>query len=298
MGSLVLAGATSGSTTITPTDAVTATLTLPSTTGTLLTSSGAISNLAGGSNGTIPYQSASGTTQMLAVGTSGQVLQTNGVGAPTWATASAGGFSAMTVITSSGTFTIPSGKTTIKVTVVGGGGGGAGCSTTTVTAGTAGGFSRIASGTQTISSISGNGGGGAPDDTNPTVGGTGGTSTGGDLNFSGSSGGVGPLSGQVAMPSGFGGASFFGGGASGTMGTGANSPGLTGLSYGGGGSGANRYGNQIIGGGGGGGGTAIKYLTSLTAGNTLTITIGSGGAGGANTYVGGTGASGVVVIEY
>lgn len=48
-------------------------------------------NLAGGSNGTIPYQSASGTTQMLAVGTSGQVLQTNGAGAPSWVTLSAAG---------------------------------------------------------------------------------------------------------------------------------------------------------------------------------------------------------------
>jgi hypothetical protein len=87
MGNLVLAGASSGSTTITPTDGATATLTLPSTTGTLLTSTGTITtatNLAGGSNGTIPYQSASGTTQMLASGTSGYVLQSNGVGAPSW----------------------------------------------------------------------------------------------------------------------------------------------------------------------------------------------------------------------
>ena len=45
---------------------------------------GTSTNLAGGSNGTIPYQSASGTTQMLAAGTSGQILQTNGVAAPTW----------------------------------------------------------------------------------------------------------------------------------------------------------------------------------------------------------------------
>ena len=37
MGNLVLAGSTSGSTTLTPTDAVTATLTLPSSTGTILT---------------------------------------------------------------------------------------------------------------------------------------------------------------------------------------------------------------------------------------------------------------------
>jgi hypothetical protein len=43
-------------------------------------------NLAGGANGTIPYQSASGTTQMLAVGTSGQFLQSQGSAAPAWVT--------------------------------------------------------------------------------------------------------------------------------------------------------------------------------------------------------------------
>tara|TARA_R110000868_G_scaffold139451_6_gene354291 strand:+ start:467 stop:958 length:492 start_codon:yes stop_codon:yes gene_type:complete len=52
---------------------------------------GSATNLAGGSNGTIPYQSASGTTQMLAVGTNGQVLTSAGVGAPTWATPAATG---------------------------------------------------------------------------------------------------------------------------------------------------------------------------------------------------------------
>ena len=56
------------------------------TTGSAATATTA-TNLAGGSNGTIPYQSASGTTQMLAVGTAGQVLQTNGAGAPSWAPA-------------------------------------------------------------------------------------------------------------------------------------------------------------------------------------------------------------------
>jgi hypothetical protein len=70
-------------------------------------------NLAGGSNGTIPYQSASGTTQMLAVGTSGQVLQTNGAGAPSWVTVSAGYTLVTPIDTTSGTaitFTgIPSG---------------------------------------------------------------------------------------------------------------------------------------------------------------------------------------------
>jgi hypothetical protein len=60
-------------------------------------------NLAGGSNGTIPYQSASGTTQMLAVGTSGQLLQTNGAGAPTWVTPTppASGLTLITTLTAS-----------------------------------------------------------------------------------------------------------------------------------------------------------------------------------------------------
>jgi hypothetical protein len=52
-------------------------------------------NLAGGSNGTIPYQSAAGTTQMLAVGSSGQLLQSNGASAPSWVAAPS---SAMTKI--------------------------------------------------------------------------------------------------------------------------------------------------------------------------------------------------------
>ena len=63
-------------------------------------------NLAGGSNGTIPYQSASGTTQMLAVGTSGQLLQTNGAGAPSWVTASAGALTLLSTVTASASATV------------------------------------------------------------------------------------------------------------------------------------------------------------------------------------------------
>lgn len=47
-------------------------------------------NIAGGSAGTIPYQTAPDTTAMLAVGTAGQVLQTNGAGAPSWVTPAGG----------------------------------------------------------------------------------------------------------------------------------------------------------------------------------------------------------------
>ncbi len=41
-------------------------------------------NLAGGSAGTIPYQSAAGTTAQLAAGTSGYILKSNGAAAPSW----------------------------------------------------------------------------------------------------------------------------------------------------------------------------------------------------------------------
>ena len=63
-------------------------------------------NIAGGSNGTIPYQSASGTTQMLAVGSSGQLLQTNGAGAPSWVTASSGALTLLSTVTASTSSTV------------------------------------------------------------------------------------------------------------------------------------------------------------------------------------------------
>ena len=57
---------------------ITATLSGNATTATTAT------NIAGGAAGTIPYNSAAGTTAQLAAGTSGQVLRSNGAGAPTW----------------------------------------------------------------------------------------------------------------------------------------------------------------------------------------------------------------------
>jgi len=67
---------------------------------------GTATNLAGGSNGTIPYQSAAGTTQMLAVGTAGQVLQTNGAGAPTWVTPGGGSWIYLSTVTASNSATV------------------------------------------------------------------------------------------------------------------------------------------------------------------------------------------------
>jgi len=50
------------------------------------TSATTATNLAGGIASQIPYQSAAGATAFIANGTSGQFLQSNGTGAPTWAT--------------------------------------------------------------------------------------------------------------------------------------------------------------------------------------------------------------------
>jgi len=56
-------------------------------------------NLAGGFAGGIPYQSAPGTTAILAAGSSGQLLQTNGAGAPSWATPSSGALTLLSTVT-------------------------------------------------------------------------------------------------------------------------------------------------------------------------------------------------------
>lgn len=85
----------------------------------------------------------------VAPGDSGNILTSNGTAwtsAAPAATAS-GGINAE-VFTSNGTFTIPTGVTAVKVTVVGGGGGRSGT----------GGTSSVASGTETISTVSATGG--------------------------------------------------------------------------------------------------------------------------------------------
>lgn len=220
-----------------------------------------------------------------AAGTSGQVLTSNGSSAPTWA-AAPGGFTAMQIFTSSGTFTIPAGKTTVKVTVIGGGGGGASQGSCFGNqTGNAGGNSSISSGTQSITTVTGNGGSGGT--TSAGTGNTGGTATNGDVNITG---------GGSSIAARTGGSSLFGFGGNPT--NQPNSSGAAGGLYGGGGAGGNT-GNLT---GGGAGGTAIKYLTGLTPGNTITVTVGAGGTvsnpAGATYNWGGVGAAGVVIFEY
>ena len=104
MSSLVISGDTSGSVTLqAPAVSGTTVLTLPATSGTVLTTASGTAatatNLAGGVAGAIPYQSGSGTTGFSAAGTSGQVLQSNGVSAPTWVTPSAGALTLLSTVT-------------------------------------------------------------------------------------------------------------------------------------------------------------------------------------------------------
>lgn len=143
------------------------------------------------------------------------------------------------VFTGNGTFTIPTGVTTVKVTVVGGGGGGGGynpgCSGNPTTGGT-GGTSSVSSGNQTISTVSATGGQGS----SPSAILSPGSGSGGDLN--------------IAMRQGnwvsWGGGFTFGGGGSGF----ATPPGE-------------------------GGGSAVRWFTGLTPGANLTVTRGGGGGG-------------------
>lgn len=234
--------------------------------------------------------------KFVAPGTTGNVLTSNGT---TWeSTVPAAGYTGINaeVFTANGTFTIPAGITKIKATVIGGGGGGRGSGN-----GGAGGNSSLASGTETITTVTGNGGGAG---TNAGGSGAGGSATNGDLNFSGSNGGVGSTSG-CANDTGGGGGSGAGSsnGESGLNGarTGIGAPGFLG---GGGGtaSAGTGYGNggaSGVGGNrwaGGGGGAAIKWLTSLTPGNTLSVTVGA--AGTAGTGGGYAGSAGIVLIEW
>jgi hypothetical protein len=183
----------------------------------------------------------------VAPSTSGNVLTSNGTTWQSTAPAAAGVTGGKTLFTSSGTgqtFTVPTGVTAVKVTVVaggaaggtvftsgcnqfGGGGGGAGGGavkwltglvpggTLTVAVGAAGGASSVASGTSntitTVSATAGAAGSNATGSPSLAAGGAGGIGTSGDLNMRGGGGGSGSSSASNG-PGGSGGSSFMGGG--------------------------------------------------------------------------------------
>lgn len=180
-------------------------------------SSGVLALQSNGTTGlTLNTSLALGVGSSPSYGTSGQVLTSSGSGAaPTWSSPSAGipGVYGQ-VFTSSDTFTIPAGVNAVKVTLVGGGGGGGydgsyaygggggataisyltsltpgstivvtvGAAGTGSSVGTNGGNSVIASGTQTITTVTAGGGQGGQYLA------VGGTATNGTINISGGMG--------------------------------------------------------------------------------------------------------------
>lgn len=143
---------------------------------------------------------------------------------------------------------------------------------------TAGGASTYASSTPVV----GNGGGRARSSGAGGAGGAGGTATGGDSNVTGEAGDNGSPSNAGDGASGTG--TLLGTLTGGVGSTGGSNTRPDGLPPGGGGGGENG-GTGTKGGGGGGGGLAVKLWTPGTAGapltgETITVTIGTGGTGG------------------
>lgn len=289
MSKISLEGNASGTGTFTvaaPNTNTNYTITLPQETGTLVTTgvstglnasaltTGVVAVGVGGTGANtltseaVIIGNATSAVKFVSPGTANNVLTSNGTA---WVSqAASGGAAGITgqVFTGNGTFTIPSGVTAVKVTVVGGGGGGTDCfpsgcnlftggggggggaaikyltgltpgNTLSVTVGGAGsrgnpagagGTSSVASGTQSITTVSATGG--VSPGTNTVNGGAGGIGSNGDLNIGGG-GGVAGMTFGYAAAGGAGGSSIFGGGGAGIYGT----VGTAGRAYGGGGSG-------------------------------------------------------------
>lgn len=222
---------------------------------------------------------ANGGTGLTSPGTSGNVLTSNGSGWASSAPAYIGGRGQ--VFTSTGTFTVPAGVTAVQVTVIGGGGGAGGSysgrGAVAYTGGTGGtsSFGAYCSATGGAGSYSFGGGS------------AGGSGVSGDINSTGAQGAyqhvsavtVGYSTGYVAT-------------------VGYTVTGISGCpippvgTYGRGG----LYTSTIPYTGAAGGGTAIKYVTGLTPGSTITVTVGAGGAAG--TAGGPAGNAGVVIVEW
>lgn len=83
---------------------------------TLAATSTNANNLSGGTAGSIPYQSAPGTTAMLSAGTSGQVLRSNGSAAPSWDNFGTSGNTAGAVVARDGFGNFSAGTITANLT--------------------------------------------------------------------------------------------------------------------------------------------------------------------------------------
>ena len=226
-----------------------------------------------------------GALQVVAPSSSGNVLTSNGT---TWSSTSpTSPGAAGQVFTGSGTFTVPAGVVKLKVQICGGGGGGSGNSVN----GTAGGNTTFGS------YLTANGGAGG------TTGGSsvsaGGTASGGQINLTGGTG-------QFNAAGGFNGGGGAGsgtatpnapgvgilGGTGGYLDSNISSAYLAATGYGNGGGGTNQA--------GGGGGYCLGYITGLTPGSSITVTIGAAGtcSTAGLSLSGSNGTQGICIIEW
>lgn len=235
--------------------------------------------------------------QAVAPGSNGNVLTSNGTTWTSTAPSSSYVGDRAQIFTSSGTFTVPTGITAVKVTVVGGGGSGAAAYT-----------NGVAGGTTTFgahASAGGGGGGGVGGASGSGTPGAGGTATTGDFLYTGGAGGTslanggnsnGGAAGNAINNDWFGGNNYripgmFGGLPG--VGTTSSSASTNGSGYGNGG-GAIGNNADRTGAGGGGGSVAIKWVTGLTPGGTVTVTIGAYGT----SQGGSLGTAGLCIVEY
>jgi len=271
MSKIALEGNASGTGTFTiagPNTNTNYTITLPQETGTLVTT-GVTTGLNGSAITTGTVAASVGGTGITSVGTSGNVLTSNGTAWVSQAAAAGGGDYIMQVFTTPGTWTKAAGLKAVKVTVIGGGGG---AGATAAPGGTSSfGSPAFLSATGGAGNTPGNGAGGA-----------GGSGSGGQLNASGMNG-FAPaetMPGCYAFRASIGGASAFG------FGQAASTPVagvISGNAYGGG------AGRTFCGGGGGGG--AIEYIDAPALPGPQPYTVGAAGPGNSS------GAAGVIVVE-
>lgn len=242
-------------------------------------------------------QGGTGLTSFPSPGTTGNVLTSNGSAWTSAALSSAYVGDRAQIFTSSGTFTVPTGVTAVKVTVVGGGGSGAAAYSN----GVAGGTTTFGS----YASAGGGGGGGVGGASGSGTPGAGGTATTGDFLYTGGAGGTslanggnsnGGAAGNAINNDWFGGNNYripgmFGGLPG--VGTTSSSASTNGSGYGNGG-GAIGNNADRTGAGGGGGSVAIKWVTGLTSGGTVSVTIGAYGT----SQGGSLGTAGLCIVEY
>lgn len=236
-------------------------ITAPATSATLTIANGKTLTV----NNTLTFAGTDSTT--LTFQGTGTVMNRDSTDTITNKTVGSGGLAGLTpkfqIFPSSGTFTIPTGVSAVKVTVVGAGGAGCGSTTGTVggggggggtaikwltgltpgntitvtvgtggtgvsnAAGNGGSNSSISSGTQTITTVTAGAGSGS---TNGKTAGSGGTCTNGDINIAGCDG----TFGIAGTCGGTGGSSTLGGGARGAF----SFTGLNAVAFGGGGGGS------------------------------------------------------------